>query len=120
MKLLIRTCLLLGLLSGTIVHAGFVITSEDFVLKPENVRIAVSQNIFKEEAQISYRTCNSCTWVSYPTTEKTRFHNSRKKINFADFKKLIALPSKKNLKVLISISHHSNSVRVIKWNYEAY
>jgi hypothetical protein len=121
MKRLLPFIALLGLLHGTLVLAGgIIITSQDYVLKPENVRIEISSNIFQEKAEIFYRTCTSCTWLSHPSTDKTRFHNGREKINFADFKRLIKKPTKEGLKVLISISHHSNSVRVLKWNYEAY
>jgi hypothetical protein len=121
MRYILQICALLGLLSGTLVQAGGItITSQDYVLKPENVRIEFSKNIFQEKAEVFYRTCTSCTWLHHPTTEKTRFHNGRDKIDFSNFKRLVQIPIKENLKVLISISHHSHSVRVLKWNYETY
>lgn len=120
MKYLLQFSALLALLYGTLVQAGgMVITSQDYVLKPENVRIEFTKNIFHEKAEVFYRTCTTCTWLSHPTTDKTRFHNDYEKISFADFKRLLAKPGIDNRKVLISISHHSNSVRVLKWNYEA-
>lgn len=121
MKRLLQFSALIVLLCSTLVQAeGMVITSQDYVLKPENVRIEISSNIFEDKAEVFYRTCSTCTWLSHPTTDKTRFHDSRAKIKFADFKRLITKPAKENRKVLISISHHSNSVRVLKWNYQAY
>jgi hypothetical protein len=120
MKRLLQFSALLGLLCSTLVQAGgMVITSQDYVLKPENVRIEFTNNIFREKAEVFYRTCSSCTWLSHPTTDKTYFHDDYIKVSFPDFKRLVAKPIKDNRKVLISISHHSNSVRVLKWNYEA-
>ena len=100
-------------------QAEIVMTSQDFLLKPENVKIQFNNGIINSNADVSYRTCSKCPWVTYPTTSKTRFYSDRFSKSFNEFKDIINSKQPNNQKVLISISHYSKSVRVLKWKYEA-
>jgi hypothetical protein len=112
--ILLKICLF-----ASSVQAEIIMTSQDFLLKPENVLIKFNSGIINSNADISYRTCSDCSWTTYPTTNKTRFYSDRRSKSFDEFKNIINSKQPNNKKVLISISHYSKSVRILKWQYEA-
>jgi len=112
--LLLKICLFAGS-----VQAEMIMTSQDFLLKPENVKIQFNNGFIHSNADVSYRTCSECEWTTYPTTDKTRFYSDRRSKTFDEFKNIINSKQPNNKKVLISISHYSKSVRILKWQYEA-
>lgn len=118
MKYLILILLKFCLFASS-VQAEMIMTSQDFLLKPENVQIKFNNGFIHSNADISYRTCSKCEWTTFPTTDKTRFYSDRRSKTFDEFKTIINSKQPNNKKVLISISHYSKSVRILKWQYEA-
>jgi hypothetical protein len=100
-------------------HGDFKITSEDLLLKPENVKIRFKHGLFNSHAEVSYRTCEKCEWITYPTSNETFFYSDGLEKTFDEFKFIINSKQTNNKYVLISISHYSKTVRVLKWKYEA-
>ena len=106
-------------------YAGnYRIINEDHLLDADKVTISFSQRIDKSEGEVTFRTCENCTWQTRPFNLATDLYIKEGKVRFNTFKKTVMQEKRSNsIKeklVLISIDTRvgKNGVFSLHWNYQ--